>query len=122
MSRLSLEIKASIDTFMFLNLVITCTASADNGTGEPIPISWPVSRGKSLGLGWDIGVGVDEREDGSLLAGVAVDSTKSGAMGGVMRSVFCTESLRWSGGAGAVRSSLGMMSIPPLPRFGPCIT
>lgn len=27
---------------------MTCTASADSGTGDPIPISCPVSRGNSF--------------------------------------------------------------------------
>ena len=33
---------------MFLKRVITLTASVESGTGEPIPISSPVSRGRSL--------------------------------------------------------------------------
>ena len=35
-------------TFIFLKRVITPTASLESGTGDPIPISSPVSRGRSL--------------------------------------------------------------------------
>ena len=38
-------------TFIFLNRVITPTASLDSGTGDPIPISWPVSLGSNFGVG-----------------------------------------------------------------------
>lgn len=40
-----------IYTFMLRNRVIIPTDSADSGTGDPIPISCPVSRGNSLCLG-----------------------------------------------------------------------
>ena len=40
-------------TFIFLSRVMISTASLDKGTGEPIPMSFPVSRGRSF-------VGVDD--------------------------------------------------------------
>lgn len=35
-------------TFIFRRRVMMPTASADSGTGEPIPMSCPVSRGSNL--------------------------------------------------------------------------
>jgi len=36
-------------TFMFLRRVMTPTASLESGTGDPIPMSSPVSRGNRFG-------------------------------------------------------------------------
>ena len=38
------------NTFIPRSLVITSTASFDKGTGDPIPMSSPVSRGSNLGI------------------------------------------------------------------------
>lgn len=87
-------------TFIFRKRVMTPTASVDNGTGEPIPISCPVSRGSSF---------------------VVVGCSPSGPMGFDKDSGLSskTRDSRWAGGAGAERSSLGTMSIPPLPSSLP---
>lgn len=102
-------------TFIFLKRVIIWTASVDRGTGEPMPMSWPVSLGSNLfrcgyaslfsslvPLSFSLDLGL-----GSMQAvPVANDSGLSSL-------------LRCSGGAGANRSELGMTSIPFFPRFGP---
>ncbi len=78
---------------------MTPTASLESGTGEPIPMSFPVSRGRSFGS--DV-----EAESPSLDSDSGLPSS----------SVL---SLRCGGGAGADRSSLGVRSTPPLPRPAP---
>lgn len=56
-------------TFMLRRRVITVTASAESGTGEPIPISCPVSRGR----GWD---------KGRTVSAVSVPTSCGGTTGG----------------------------------------
>lgn len=79
--------------------MITPTASLDSGTGEPIPISAPVSRGSSLACSPPAALDVFARDSG--LPPLSVSDA------------------RWAGGAGAYLSSLGVVSIPPLPRRSP---
>ena len=80
---------------MLRRRVITPTASADSGTGDPMPISFPVSRGS----------GCDE------------DGAEVPVAGGVKSAVSVPSS--WGGTTGGARSSDGVVSIPPFPRFGP---
>jgi hypothetical protein len=82
-------------TFMLRRRVITPTAWADSGTGDPMPISFPVSRGS----------GCDE------------DGVEVPVVGGVESAVSVPNN--WTGTTGGARSSDGVVSIPPLPRFGP---
>ena len=82
-------------TFMLRRWVITPTASADRGTGDPMPISFPVSRGS----------GCDE------------DGVEEPVVGGVESAVSVPNS--WAGTTGGARSSDGVVSTPPFPRFGP---
>ncbi len=86
-------VKLLMPTFMLRRRVITPTASADSGTGDPMPISFPVSRGS--------GCDEDGVED----------------VGGVESAVSVPS--RWAGATGGARSSDGVVSIPPFPRFGP---
>jgi hypothetical protein len=90
-------------TFMLRRRVIIPTASADNGTGDPMPISFPVSRGS----------GCDED--------VAAVPVVGGATELVRAESAVSVPTRWAGATGAARSSDGVVSIPPFPRFGPCI-
>ena len=87
---------------MLRRRVIIPTASAESGTGDPMPISFPVSRGS----------GCDEDVEGAVVGGaselVHVESAVS-------------VPTRWAGAAGGARSSDGVVSMPPFPRFGPCI-
>ena len=91
--------KQELLTFRFRKLVITLTASAESGTGEPKPMSSPVSLGR--------GLDAEGFEDPSALVstGREVDS-------------HCTS----AGASGAERTSLGVVSIPFRPRFSPCLT
>lgn len=86
---------------MFRNRVIMPTASEDRGTGEPIPMSCPVSRGSNLGL--------------SLEPSVVPGTLESGNRSGLVSALNC----KWEGASGAERSSLGTISMPPFPMFGP---
>ena len=98
---------------MFRSRVITLTASAESGTGDPIPISCPVSRGIAF------------------LTGVLSDSAVSAAgfwtaevfelVPFVKDSGFSFGVANWNcgGASGAARSSLGVISIPPFPILGP---
>jgi hypothetical protein len=88
---------------MLRRRVIIPTASADSGTGDPMPISFPVSRGS----GCD-GDAVEVPVVGGAIELVGVESAVS-------------VPTRWAGTTGGARSSDGDVSIPPLPRFGPCI-
>jgi hypothetical protein len=72
---------------------MTSTASFDNGTGEPIPMSCPVSRGRSFP---------------SFTRDVASDLVNLSELSG-----------NSEGGRGADRTSLGVRSTPPFPRFSP---
>jgi hypothetical protein len=90
-------------TFMLRRRVIIPTASADSGTGDPMPISFPVSRGS----------GCDEV--------VVVVPTVGGAIGLVCVKSAVLVPTRWAGTTGAARSSDGVVSMPPFPRFGPYI-
>jgi hypothetical protein len=80
---------------MLRRRVIIPTASADSGTGEPMPISFPVSRGS----------GCDE------------DGVEMPVVGGVESAVSVPT--RWTGATGGARSSDGLVSRPPFPRFVP---
>lgn len=84
-------------TFKFRKLVITLTASADRGTGEPYPISSPVSRGRGLDF--------DDPPSASVSTG------RAWAL-----SSFALSSV---GSSGAVRVSLGTVSMPFRPRLSP---
>ena len=88
---------------MLRRRVITPTASAESGTGDPMPISFPVSRGS----------GCDE------------DAVEGAVVGGAFELVHVRSAVsvptRWAGAAGGARSSDGVVSMPPFPRFGPCI-
>ena len=91
--------KQELLTFRFRKLVITLTASAESGTGEPKPISSPVSLGR--------GSNAEDFEDppsALVSTGREVDSD-------------CTS----AGASGAERTSLGVVSIPFRPRFSPCL-
>jgi len=88
-------------TFMLRRRVITPTASADSGTGDPMPISFPVSRGRGCG-----------RDKGATCVPVAVAAVASVESA---RSV----PTRCGGPTGGARWSDGVVSIPPLPRLGP---
>ena len=90
-------------TFMLRRRVIIPTASADNGTGDPMPISFPVSRGR----------GCNEEADAVSVVGDATEWARAESAVSVPT--------RWVGATGAARSSDGVVSIPPFPRFGPCI-
>jgi len=90
---------------MLRSLVITSTASFDRGTGDPIPISSPVSRGSSFGT-----FPVEPVWAGSVTWNL---DNNSGF------PVFWTSFCKWSGGAGANLSSLGVESMPSLPIFSP---
>lgn len=81
---------------MLRRRVIILTASADSGTGDPMPISFPVSRGSNSGRG--------EEASGVLVAGA--ESALS-------------DPSRCGGATGGARSSDGVASMPPFPRFGP---
>ena len=99
------------------------TASDDNGTGDDMPISVPVSRGSGVPA---VGIGV-------LLAGV--DNGVPSRSGDALANASATRStlalsdvsgktsgnLYWLlvGGSGAWRSSEGTIDIPPLPLLGP---
>lgn len=80
---------------MLRRRVITPTASTDSGTGDPMPISFPDSRGS----------GCDE------------DGVEVPVVGGVESAVSVP--ISWAGTTGGARSSDGVVSTPPLPRFGP---
>jgi hypothetical protein len=88
---------------MLRRRVIIPTASADNGTGDPIPISFPVSRG----------------------SGCEEDEVEVPVVGGTTELVGLESAVlvptRWGGTTGGARSSDGDVSIPPFPRVGPCI-
>jgi hypothetical protein len=88
-------------TFMLRRRVIIPTASADRGTGDPMPMSFPVSRGS--------GCGRDDEE--GARTGVRVAFIESA----VSVPTMC------GGRTGGARSSDGVVSRPPLPRFGPYI-
>jgi hypothetical protein len=87
---------AVVPTFMLRRRVITPTASADSGTGDPMPISFPVSRGSGC---------CDE------------DGVEVPVVGGVESAVSVPNSC--AGTTGGARSSDGVVSMPPFPRFGP---
>jgi hypothetical protein len=82
-------------TFMLRRRVITPTTSTDSGTGDPMPISFPVSRG----------------------SGCNEDGVEVPVVGGVESAVLVPS--RWAGTTGGARSSDGAVSILPFPRFGP---
>jgi hypothetical protein len=88
---------------MLRRCVIIPTASADSGTGDPMPISFPVSRGS----------GCDE------------DAVEVAGIGDAFELVHVESAVsvptRCAGAAGGARSSDGVVSIPPFPRFGPCM-
>jgi hypothetical protein len=84
-------------TFMLRRRVIIPTASEDRGTGDPMPMSFPVSRGS--------GCGRDDEE----AAGVPVACVESAV----------SVPTKCGGITGGTRSSDGAVSIPPFPRFGP---
>jgi len=90
-------------TFMLRSLVITSTASFDRGTGDPIPMSSPVSRGSNFGT-----FPVEPVSAGS----VTLDNNSG-------FPVLWTSVCKWSGGAGTNLSSLGVESMPSLPIFLP---
>lgn len=69
------------------------TVSFDNGTGEPMPMSWPVSRGRSFP---------------PFIRDTASDLVNLSELSG-----------NFEGGRGADLSSLGIRSTPPLPRLSP---
>jgi hypothetical protein len=89
-------------TFMLRRRVIIPTASADSGTGDPMPISFPVSRGS----------GCDEDAVEVPVVGGAIELRVKSAV---------SVPIRWAGTTGGARSSDGDVSIPPFPRLGPCI-
>jgi len=96
-------------TFIFLSLVIISTVSDDNGTGDPIPISCPVSRGSNLTLDFS-------SPSPSKSSGIGESVSSEGfrlSASGLLSLSKC------GGGAGAARCSQGITSTPPLPRLGP---
>jgi hypothetical protein len=84
---------------MLRRRVIIPTASEDRGTGDPMPMSFPVSRGS--------GCGRDEEDEEA--AGLSVTCVESAV----------SVPTKCGGTAGGSRSSDGAVSIPPFPRFGP---
>ena len=80
------------------------TASPDRGTGEPIPMSSPVSRGNSLCC--------DPSEDVSSNDPDVLESDSGLPCISVM-------DCKCGGGTGAERSLLGRVSMPPAPNFSP---
>jgi hypothetical protein len=106
--------QSSPSSFIFLNLVITLTASDERGTGEERPMSRPDSRGRSGGGGGTEGgvgiVGV-EAPEGSVSAG---DGEGDDGMS--------TPRSRPGGGRGGSRTSIsaGLISSPPFPLLSPC--
>ena len=90
-------------TFMLRRRVIIPTASAESGTGDPMPISFPVSRGS----------GCNEDTDTVAVVGGGIELVH-------VESAMSVPT-RWVGAAGGARSSDGVVSMPPFPRFGPCI-
>lgn len=99
------------------------TASEDNGTGDDIPISVPVSRGRGVPVvgtgillaGTDSGIlsrSIDTLANASATRFTLALSDVSGSTSG---------NLYWllAGGCGAWRCSEGTMDMPPLPPLGP---
>lgn len=80
---------------MLRRRVIIPTASPDSSTGDPMPISFPVSRGS----------GCDE------------DGVEVPVVGGVESAVSVPN--KCAGTTGGARSSDGVVSMPPFPKFGP---
>jgi hypothetical protein len=87
---------------MLRRRVIIPTASADSRTGDPMPISCPVSRGR----------GCDTEATDAVLF--------SGDPAALVRVESVSDPTRCGGGTGGARSSDGVVSMPPFPRFGPC--
>jgi len=88
---------------MLRRRVIIPTASAESGTGDPMPISCPVSRGR----------GCDTEATDAAVAGDVVALVRVGSA--------VSDPTRCGGGTGGARSPDGVVSMPPFPRFGPCM-
>ena len=103
-------------TFVFLKRVIIWTASAESGTGDPMPISWPVS----LGSGFFRCEYSSSSSSSAPFSSLLELSLGSIHVPHVANDSGLSSLSRCSGGAGANRSELGMTSIPFFPKFGPC--